>query len=229
MRDGPDRIFATVATADQIDAAIAVIWWATQPPGGFALRVLDYQIAELAAVNSEWIGAVITRSAELEAEHGPAARDGCPIRVEHPGLIDVLRRADAAFRDTPASARYRSAFDLQPIRDYEAAKWPATLDERADMVRPLVNSGKVVKLETGLARFGFRAIRTNHLVSQIKRHRPGDAASAGELLHAFVLGVLLGTTPERMSWFDRPDPGAPKSSPGSGPFGGAYLPGRRPL
>jgi hypothetical protein len=225
----PERIFATAATADQIDAAIAVIWWATQPPGGFALRVLDYRLDEIAAVNAEWIGAVIARSAELEAEHGPAAREGCPIRVEHPGLNDVLLRADAAFRDRAVGARNRFAFDLQPIKDYEAAKWPATLDERTDMVRPLVNSGKVVKLETGLRRFGFRAIRTNHLVSQIRRHRPGDAASAGELMHAFVLGVLLGTTPARMSWFDRPDPSTPKSSPGSGPFGGAYLPGRRPL
>jgi hypothetical protein len=229
VTDRPERIFATAATADQVDAGVGTVWWATHPPGGYALTVLDYQLDEMSSVNADWIGALFARSTELVTEHEPATR-GCFVRVEHPGLADVLRRADAAFRDTAASRAYnRSAFDIQSIKDYEAAKWPLTLDERTDAIRPLVNSGKVVKLETGLRRFGFRAVRTNHLIGQIRRHRPGDAASAGELLNAFVLGVLLGTTPERASYFGPfPSARAAQSAPSSGPFG-AYVQGRRPL
>lgn len=233
MTDRPETIFATAATADQTDAGSGVIWWATHAPGGYALTVLDYQLDEVSAINADWISSLFARSAELVAEHRPVTHE-CFVRVEHPGLLDLIKRADVAFRDTKGSEKVnRSEFDTRPIRGYESAKWPATLDERTDSVRPLVNSGKVVKLETGLRRFGFRAIRTNHLVAQIRRHRPGDAASAGELLQAFVLGVLLGTTPRRMSYFeamgrllDRPE--TEKSTPSKGPFGG-YISGKRPL
>lgn len=218
------ELFATAATADQIDAGVGVIWWATHPPGDYALTALDYDIFEMPAINAKWIDAFFERSAKLAAEHKPAT-PGCLLRIEHPGLKNVLKLADEAYRDTPASrAVDRYAFDIRPIKDSEAAKWPATLDERAFSIRPLVDSGKVVKVATGLRRFSWRAIRTNHLLSQVKQHRPGDAASAGELLHAFVLGTLLGTTPKGTSCFGR---APPKGSPSSGPFG-AYLPGRRP-
>lgn len=233
MTDRSETIFATAATADQIDAGIGVIWWATHAPGSYALTVLDYQLDEVSAINADWIGSLFARSAELVAKHSPVT-DECFVRVEHPGLLNLIKRANVAFRDTKASEKInRSEFDIQPIRGYQSAKWPATLDERTDSVRPLVNSGKVVKLETGLRRFSFRAIRTNHLVAQIRRHRPGDAASAGELLQAFVLGVLLGTTPRSMSYFeamgrllDRPE--TTKSAPSANPFA-SYLPGKRPL
>lgn len=228
MTDRPEQLFATAATADQIDAGVGIIWWAKHAEGGYALTVLDYLIEEMPAVNSGWIGSLFKRSAELDTKHQPATR-GCHLRVEHPGLIDVLLRAHSAFRDTRAAdAIDRTAFNIGVIRDDETARWPATLDARADAIRPQVNTGKVVKLETGLRRFGFRAIKTNHLISQIKRHRPGDAASAGELLHAFVLGVLLGTAPKRTSWFSQPMPGAAKSSPPGSPFG-PYFKGSRPF
>lgn len=229
------ELFATAATADQNDAGIGLIWWATHPPGEYALTVLDYDLTDMAAVDGEWIGKVFKRSGELLENHKPKKRD-CRLRVEHPGLVDVLKRADAAYRDTKASEVLdRDAYDIRPIGEHEKAKWPTTFDERMSAIRPLVNSGKVVKLETGLRRFSFRAIRTNHLVSQIKQHRPGDAASAGELLHSFVLGVLLGTKPKGTSWFSR-EPGPllggggspPQSTPSTGPFG-IYVPGRRPL
>lgn len=225
MTDRPETIFATAATADQVDAGVGVIWWATHAPGGYALTVLDYQLDEVSAINADWLGSLFARSAELVAEHRPVTHE-CFVRVEHPGLLDLIKRADAAFRDTKASEKInRSEFDIRPIRGYESAKWPATLDQRTDSVRPLVNSGKVVKLETGLRRFSWRAIRTNHLIAQIKRHRPGDGASAGELLQAFVLGVLLGATPRSVSSFG---PFPEKGTPSAGPFG-SYIQGRRPL
>jgi hypothetical protein len=219
-------IFATAATADQSDAGVGVIWFATHPPDDYALTVLDYDLCEMPAVNADWLGALLRRSAELVGEHKPTAAQ-CFLRVEHPGLLDVLKRADSAYRDTKASdATDRSAYDIRPIKTHESAKWPATLDERMSAIRPLVNSGRTVKLETGLRRFSFRALRTNHLVAQIRQHRPGDAASAAELLHAFVLGVLIGTTKKPMSFFEAAD-AARGAAPSVGPFG-PYIPGQRP-
>jgi hypothetical protein len=225
--DETRELFATVATADQVDAGVGVIWWATHPPGDFALTVVDYDIFDVPSVNAEWLGTLFGRCADLVAKHKPE-RPGCLLRVEHPGLINVMKRADEAYRDTPARGVDRSIFDIKPVRDYESKKWPLTLDERAFSIRPLVDSGKVVKVEKGLRRFSFRAIRTNHLISQIKQHRPGDAASAGELLHAFVLGVLLGTTPRSMCCFEAYWQSASKSKPSAGPFG-PYVQGRRPV
>jgi hypothetical protein len=222
------EMFATCGTADQIDAGIGVIWWATHSPGNFALSVVDYDVFEVPTINAAWLADFFARSVELVAKYQPNER-GCLLRVEQKGLLNILKLADEAYVDATGSRGVdRSIYDIRKIRDHEAAKWPVTLDERAFLIRPLVNSGKVVKLETGLRRFSFRAIRTNHLVSQIKRHRPGDAASAGELLHAFVLGVLLGTTRRSMSCFERFGPAPEKGAPSKGPFGG-YISGKRPL
>jgi hypothetical protein len=228
------ELYATAATADQIDAGIGVIWWARHPEGGYGLTIVDYDIFQVVSINGDWIGALFERSAKLAEQHKPATK-GCHLRVEHPGLIHILERADAAFRDTAANRTInRYDFDIRPVKDYEADKWPKSLDERAFSIRPLVDSGKVVKVEKGLKRFSFRSIRTNHLISQIKAHRPGEAASAGELLYAFVLGVLLGTTRRSKSFFDvdfvigRAQSSAKKPSPSEGPFGSGYIPGRRP-
>lgn len=224
------ELFATAATAEKVDAGVGVIWWAKHPAGGYALTALDYDLFDVSAINADWLGAFFERSADLVAKHQPVTRS-CHLRVEHGGLNNVLKRAGDAFCDTPAARTVnRSFFDIQSVKNYEAAKWPKTLDERAFEIRPLVDSGKVVKVETGLRRFSFRSIRTNHLISQIKAHRPGDAQSAGELLHAFVLGVLLGTTRRSMSYFEafaHRDVQRAESKPSSGPFG-AYVPGRRP-
>ena len=232
-------LFATAATANQVDAGVGVIWWTTHPEGGYALTAIDYDIFDVASINADWLGTFFERSAALVAKHRPSTR-GCNLRVEHPGLINILKRADDAYRDTAPKVD-RSQFDIQPVKYYEAKKWPPKLDDRAFSIRPLVDSGKVVKVETGLRRFSFRAIRTNHLIAQIKNHRPGDAESAGELLHAFVLGVLLGTQQRSLSYFEafeqmkRNDArkaaartSTPLSGPSDGPFGGAYIPGRRP-
>lgn len=223
------ELFATAATADRVDAGVGIIWFAKHPPGDFALTVIDYFIYQTSEIDADWVGTFFKRSAELVTKHQPATRS-CMLRVEHLGLVDVLKRANEAFRDTQASKAVDStAFDIRPIKDYESAKWPATLDERCFAIRPQVDSGKVIRTETGLRRFNFRAMRTNHLKDQIKRHRPGDAASAGELLQAFVLGVLLGTTPKRSSFFDACNqPRGEKSSPANGPFG-SFVRGRRPL
>jgi hypothetical protein len=231
--DETRELFATVATADQIEAGVGVIWWATHPAGGYALTVIDYDIFDIPSINAEWLGTLFARCADLVTTHRPATR-GCHLRVEHPGLINVLNRADAAYRDTPATNKVnRSIFDIRPVKDhekrYKSVQWPESLDERAFSIRPLVDSGKVVKVEKGLRRFSFRAVRTNHLIAQIKQHRPGDAASAGELLHAFVLGVLLGTTPKPSTFFTAcSQPPASESPPSAGPFG-TYIQGRRPL
>lgn len=242
--DETQELYATVATADQVDAGVGVVWWATHPAGGYSLTVVDYDIFDMPSVNAEWLGTLLGRCVDLAEKHKPERR-GCHLRVEHPGLINVLKRADAAYRDTPAGRTVptrggidRSLFDIRPV-DYESEKWPATLDERAFSIRPLVDSGKVVKVEMGLRRFSFRSLRTNHLISQVKAHRPGDAASAGELLCAFVLGVLLGTTPRSMCFFEacaqmkrndeRKRLNIPQSGPAAGPFGAGYIRGRRPL
>jgi hypothetical protein len=220
-------MFATAATADQVDAGVGVIWWATHPEGSYAMTAIDYDIFDVAAINSEWLEAFFKRSADLVEKHQPAMRE-CLLRVEHSGLNNVLKRADDAFRDTPAARTVnRSVFDIRPVKEYETGKWPKSLDERAFEIRPLVDSGKIVKIETGLRRFSFRSIRTNHLIAQVKAHRPGDATTAGELLHAFVLGVLLGTKRRSSSFFDVAAPRTAKSTASKGPFG-AYVPGKRP-
>ncbi|MGH8328356.1 MAG: hypothetical protein ACRET2_16515 [Steroidobacteraceae bacterium] len=174
------------------------------------------------------------RSIELDNEHKPA-RTGCLLRVEHFGLRSVLERADEAFRASDdARTVERTAFDLKPVSDTERAKWPATLDERMSSLRPLINSGRVVRYGRGLGRYNWRARRINHLSEQLRQHRPGDATSAGELLQAFVLGVLLGTT-RSSSFFDvmaRMEEADERKARGephpalSGPF--AYIQGRRP-
>ena len=243
--DETQELYATVATADQVDAGVGVVWWATHPAGGYSLTVVDYDIFDMPSVNAEWLGNLLGRCVDLAEKHKPERR-GCHLRVEHPGLINVLKRADAAYRDTPAgrnrtdARRHRSiAFRYPHGVTTKSEKWPVTLDERAFSIRPLVDSGKVVKVEMGLRRFSFRSLRTNHLISQVKAHRPGDAASAGELLCAFVLGVLLGTTPRSMCFFEacaqmkrndeRKRLNIPQSGPAAGPFGAGYIRGRRPL
>jgi hypothetical protein len=222
------ELFATAATADKLDAGIGVIWWATHPPGAYALTALDYDLFDVSEINADWLKTFSERSADLVAKHQPTTR-GCHLRVEHPGLKSVLKLADSAYRDMPSSGVNRSNFEILPVRESESKKWPTTLDDRAFAIRPLVDSGKVVKIETGLRRFSFRAVRTNHLIAQVKSHRPGDAQSAGELLHAFVLGVLLGTTPRSfgvLEALDRLKNSAATNNPSSGPFG-PYVQGRR--
>jgi hypothetical protein len=39
--------------------------------------------------------------------------------------------------------------------------------------------------------FDFRALRRNHLAGQLKSHQPGVPGTAGELVHALTLGILL--------------------------------------
>lgn len=228
------RLFATAATADREGAGVGVIWWAVGPPDGYALSLLDYRICEMADVNAQWIRDFFWRSIELDNE-SHAEEIGCHLRVEHSGLLSILERADEAFRDTKdAGTVNRSAFAIDPIRQFESAKWPATLDDRVSQIRPLVNSKRVVR-GPGLPWFSFRGLRVNHLREQVGAHRTGDAASAGELLQAFILGVLIGTTPEPIGWFDKRNPFCsgsntpPKSNPASGPFGGGYVKGQRPL
>lgn len=227
-----DDIFATAGTAAALDAGIGVVWWAMHPPGDYVLTVLDYRISEIPGISSDWIGDFFKRSAELVATHKPI-HPGCHLRVEHPGLINVLKRADEAFCDTQAAgAINRDAFDIKPITSYESAKWKPTLDERMAELSPLVKSGRVIRPAAGLPWFNWRARKLNHLKDQVERHRPGDAASAGELLQAFVLGVLLATTPKSKSflelvgsWSD----GGGATPPSEGPFGLGYISGRRPL
>jgi hypothetical protein len=217
-----NALFATAATADRADADTGVIWWATDVEG-YALAILDYDLFAVRSVNSAWAAAFFKRSAELVAQHTPAVR-GCHLRVEHAGLVDLLRRADDAFRDTkPADAIDRSAFDIRPVREHESARWPSTFDERAYAVRPLVGSEKVIKPATGMRIFPWKSINANHLAAQVRRHKPGDPAS--ELVGAFILGVLLGTTKRRMSFFGTPPK---KPNPETSPFG-PYVRGGRPL
>lgn len=222
-----ETVFATAATADRANAEIGIIWWLTSVEG-YALAVADYDLFDVASVNADWVETFFRRSAELVAEHDPATR-GCFLRVEHHGLIDLFTRADGAYRETRSGERLdRSAFDIREVEEYEAKKWPATFDERAYAVRPLVDSKKVIRPATGLRRFAWNSIYSNHLAAQVRGHRPGDAPC--ELVGAFVLGVLLGTTPRSMSFFaamNRRDAPEAKSAPSQ--FAGAYLPGRRPL
>lgn len=224
----PAKLFATAATADMADAAVGIVWWATDVDG-YALKILDYDFFDVSAINADWIGTYLDRCVDLVAKHKPADRE-CHLRVEHPGLVNILKRADDAYREIGRRGIDRAIFDIKPIKTHEAAKWPLSLDERAFSIRPLVDSGKVIKIETGLKRFTFRSIKTNHLLSAIKRHRPGDSTTASELLHAFVLGVLLGTTRQSMTYFEAIgkliDQGGAKPAPSANPFFGPYIPGR---
>lgn len=217
-------VFCTAATADRTDADIGLIWWATGVEG-YALEILDYELHETEAINAAWIGEVLARCAELASSRKPAQR-GCFVRVEHPGLTELLRRAEEAFSHTNAADRVDSAqYAIRPVKEYEAAKWPTTFDERAYAIRPLVESNKVIRPATRLRRFSWNAIYTNHLAAQVARHKPG--APASELVVAFTLGVLLGTTPQRKSFFDFMDRGD-SEDPSSDRFG-PYVPGPRPL
>jgi hypothetical protein len=215
-------LFATAATGDADDSGVAVIWFTTHPADDFALKAVSYEQHPMSAVDAEWVEQFFKRSADLVTAHEPQTK-GCLLRVEHPGLLDVLKRADAAFRDTESEPVDRSIYDIRPVKEWESSRWPATFDERASSIRPLVNSGRAIKFDTRLRKFA--AAGKNALLSKLRQHRPGDSA-VGALLHAFVLGVLLGTT-RRPACFFTAAKDDPEGSPSSGPFG-SYIPGRRP-
>lgn len=44
MTATPQKIFATMATADRIDAGVGVIWWSLTPCGPYLLHALDYDL-----------------------------------------------------------------------------------------------------------------------------------------------------------------------------------------
>jgi hypothetical protein len=213
-------LFASVATSDAGDPDVGVVYWLRHPGGSFAATILDYSITEIADIDANWIAAALNRGAELAALHNPA-QPGCALRVEQPGLRQILEGANAAYRDSPEQRLHQWHYRVDPIKDYEAEKWPATFIERAAMIRQLVNSGRVIRAETGLRRFTFRAIKSNHLISELQRFRPGEAGSG--LLTAFVLGALIATTKRSASVFDRFS--AP--TPAAGGSFGAYIRGGR--
>ncbi len=185
----PESLFATIATCDRPDAGVGVIWFAFNSRGRYLLHVLDRSLEDMSAVRGEWLAALFAQGAELARKYRPI-EPGCIAWVERGGgLLELLEAAGRAWEASGGSAE--DGIDLQPVRDSDSASWPATIDERVAAMRPLVNSGTVVRIESGLRRFAFRGTTTEHLVAQLRRHRPGDPSSAGELLHAFVLGLFL--------------------------------------
>ena len=193
----PHRVFATAATCERVDGGVGTIWWAHTPRGEFLLRVLDYDLAPMQAVNDKFVEALFQRSAELVGRNDPL-ETRCITYCEAGGLLDQFRLAvRASFSAGVALDRNVADIALAPAQ--ELAKWPPTLDGRAAMVRPLVNSGTTIRLETGLRQFSFRAIRTNHLIAAIKNHRPGAPETATELMNAFVLGIMLARASDRRS------------------------------
>lgn len=186
MDERPEKLFATIATCDRPDAGVGVVWFAFSPRGTYLLRVVDYSLESMSAINGEWLEAFFAQSAELVRLHRPVF-SGCVGWVEDAGLVSVLEAAGRARE----GAGVPDGYDIERVRDSAAAAWPATIDERVAQTRALVNSGTVVRIESGLRRFAFRGTKTDHLVAQLRRHRRGDAASAGELLHVFVLALLL--------------------------------------
>lgn len=191
MNEMPVRIFASAASCERVDAGVGVIWWAYTPRGQYLLRVLDYDLAEPRQVNAAWIDALFRHGIELVREHRPLDKK-CAVWVEQGGLLNALTIAMRAWHSSEAAALIAPvAYDLIALHDWQTAAWPATLDARAAELRPLINSGTTIKIERGLRQFSFRALRTNHLVRQLRDHRPGVPESAGELLNAFMLGLLL--------------------------------------
>jgi hypothetical protein len=181
----PQHLFATIATCERIDAGVGVIWWSYSPRGRFLVHVLDYDLASMPSINGAWIAALLAHSDELIAKHRPVT-PLCKAYVEPGGLVTVLELAMRAYK---ASAdEQREPYTVVSPHDVE--RWPRSFDERARLVQPLVNSRKVVTIDSNRS-FSFRAVRTNHLAAAIRDHRPGDPSSASELLHAFVLGMLL--------------------------------------
>jgi hypothetical protein len=184
----PETVFATIATADRADAGIGVVWFAHTPRGRYLLHVLDYDLSGMNQVGGPWIRALFERGAEL-AKRWRAMDTGCIAWAEPGALLDLLAAACRTWTATAPSLS-RDEYDLCEIPQTTSAAWPASIDDRAAIIRPLVNSGTCVKFEP-LRKFGFRALRLNHLASQLRAHQPGAPGTAGELVHAFTLGVLL--------------------------------------
>jgi hypothetical protein len=185
----PTHIFATIATCDWVDAGVGIVWWAFAPRGRYLVRVLDYDLNAMSGVNAAWIGALIKHGEDLVARFRPSSSSSCVNYVEPSGLVTLIELAVRAWRAT-VPADVASEPPIRVLSSYEVERWPKTLDERAAQVRPLVNSGTTVRVESGRS-FVFRQVRTNHLAAALRNHRPGNAATASELLHAFVLGLLI--------------------------------------
>jgi hypothetical protein len=218
-----DGLFASVATSDAGDPAVGVVWWARHPSGSFEATILDYAIAETAEIDANWMHDTLDRGAELALQYRPAA-PGCNLRVEQPGLRQVLEGANAAYHDSAEDPLDQWKYRIEPIKDYESAKWPATFVERAVLIRQLVNSGRIIRSEKHLRKFNFRAVKGNHLIAELKRFRPGEPATGSGLLTAFVLGALIAKAKRSASSFSR----FAEPTPAAGGSFGAYIPGSRP-
>jgi phage terminase large subunit len=187
----PMQLFATVAACDRPGSAVGLIWWSYcqyyEPHE--RLRVLDYDLVETEdAVSVEWFAKIFERGRQLRAEWRIVGA-GMNVHLEEGALFDALT--------PPVMEYWQRNLAQQPDFDLIAVETdrlgPPTLDERADMIRPPVNSGQFVKLgrQAYTRQLTHRSVTVNHLTSQILGFRTGVKDIAAELTNAFVLGCLL--------------------------------------
>ena len=189
----PFRIFATIGACERPGTAVALIWWSAYPHlQEQRLRLLDYDLVEIdQAVSVDWFTKVFDRGRQLREEWWAAA-PLMNIHCEEGPLFDAL--ANPVYDYLGAYQPKAPDFDLMPVATKRIPCGP-TLDERADAVRAVINSGQLVKLARSAYQreITHRGVKANALISQVLGFRTSSKDLAAELVAAFVLGCLLGS------------------------------------
>lgn len=189
----PLQLFATIGACERPGTAVALIWWAFYPYQEHQrLRLLDYDLVEMdEAVSVNWFTKAFVRGRQLREEWNIPG-ELMNIHCEEGPLFDAL--TGPVYEYLERWLPKAPDFDLISVES-DRFECGTKLDERADAMRPLINSGELVKLARSAytREIQHRGIKANALISQVLGFRTPSRDLAAELVAAFVLGCLLGS------------------------------------
>jgi len=182
-------VYGMLTTTERAGSAAAFIVFSLPPPDlPRQLIVCDWEIVEPdVALTAEWMQSACKRLREI-AQQYRALDDPQRIYVE-PDSFGYAAGALAA--DHHYANPRDPIMHIQLIDD----ELPATIDQRAAIVRTDVNGTAWVKLSRAAMdrQVTFRNTTTCHLTSQIFGYKPDARDAPQELVNAFVTGVFMAT------------------------------------
>ncbi len=191
--DHPTSVAVVAAVTEQPGSAIGFLYVALSRHAGWPLAILDWRLIEFSDLTEAVLVDIFNRAQELRAV----------TRASHP-VTQILAESQlaSALGTVGAGLIGRPYGPPWGITELETKELPPTLDERAAVIRELVNLGLSVKLASPAytRQDAFRSVTGNHLMTQVLGYKPGIADAERALLAAFITaccGCLTGAPRQR--------------------------------